>query len=93
MDVSLVYTHFLASGCTSVAQCEHLFAIVSDRRQDGAEGFDTHGDVQKMSGKEEVVVMSKERHQHIPNQVQESLKDERGPSVSLYSKCIVFFFK
>lgn len=58
---------------------------MSDRRQDGAQGFDTHGDVQKMSGKEEVVVMSKKRHQQVPNQVQESLDDERGPSVTLYS--------
>lgn len=66
---------------------------MSDRRQDGAQGFDTHGDVQKMSGKEEVVVMSKERHQKVPHQVQESLKDERGPSVTLYSKRILFFFK
>lgn len=39
-----------------------LFAIVSNRGQNGAQGFDAHGDVQKMSGEEEVVVMSKQRH-------------------------------
>lgn len=40
----------------------YLFAIVSYRRQNGAQGFDPHGDVQKMSGEEEVVVMSEKRH-------------------------------
>lgn len=51
----------------------HLFAIVGDRGQDGAQRFDAHGDVQQMSGEEEVVVMSKNRHQQIPNQVEEGL--------------------
>lgn len=62
----------------------HLFAVVSHRRQNGAQRFDPHGDVQEMSGKEEVVVVSKNRHQQIPNQVQESL---RRPSraVRLYT--------
>lgn len=43
-------------------QCADLFAVVSNRGQNGAQGFDTHSDVQKMSGEEEVVVVSKQRH-------------------------------
>lgn len=45
-----------------VRPAHHLFAIVGDRGQNGSQGFDTHGDVQKMSSKEEVVVVSKQRH-------------------------------
>lgn len=43
-------------------KCADLLAVVGNRGQDGAQGFDTHGDVQKMTGKEEVVVVSKQRH-------------------------------
>lgn len=53
----------------------HLFAVVSDRGQNGAQSFDTHGDVQKMASKEEVVVVSEQRHEHVPNQVEEGLKE------------------
>lgn len=34
-----------------------LFAVVCDRGQDGAQGLDTHGDVQQVAGEEEVVVV------------------------------------
>lgn len=64
----------------------HLFAIVSDRRQNGAQRFDAHGNVQEMSGEEEVVVMSENRHQQIPNQVEESLRRRsRAISLSLFT--------
>lgn len=36
-----------------------LFAIVCDWRQDSAQGLDTHGNIQQVAGKEEVVVMPK----------------------------------
>lgn len=52
----------------------HLFAVVSHRRQNGAQRFDPHGNVEEMSREEEVVVVSKNGHQQIPNQVQESLR-------------------
>lgn len=55
---------------------------MSNGGQNGAQGFDTHGDVQEVSGIEEVVVMSKQRHQHVPNKVEEGLKEERGLSVT-----------
>lgn len=66
-------------------KCADLFAVVSNGGQDGAKGFDTHGNVQKMSGKEEVVVVSEQRHEHVPNQVKEGLKDETELSVTPYS--------
>lgn len=57
-------------------KCADLFAVVSNRGQDGAQGFDTHGNVQEMTSEEEVVVVSEQRHQHVPNQVEEGLKEE-----------------
>ncbi len=52
----------------------YLFAIVSYRGQDGAQGFDAHSDVQQMTGVEKVVVVTKQWHDHIPNQIQERLR-------------------
>lgn len=64
----------------------HLFAIVGDRRQNGAQRFDAHGNVQEMSGEEEVVVMSENRHQQIPNQIEESLRRQsRAVSLSMFT--------
>lgn len=66
-----------------------LFAVVSHRRQNGAQRFDPHGDVQEMSGKEEVVVVAKNRHQQIPNQVQESLRrTSRAVSLSIFKSIL-----
>lgn len=63
-------------------KCADLLAVVSNGGQDGAEGFDTHGDVQKMSSKEEVVIVSEQGHQQVPNQVEEGLNIETGLSVT-----------
>lgn len=71
----------------------YLFAIVGNRRQNGAQGFHAHGDVQQMGGEEEVVVMSQQRHEHVPDQVQEGLNDERHSSVTLYLKQILYLFQ
>lgn len=49
----------------------HLFAVVCDRGEDGAEGFEPHGDVQQMSSKEEVVVVAQDGHGGVPHQIQE----------------------
>lgn len=51
----------------------HLFAIVCDRRKDGTECLKAHGDVQQVGSEEEVVVMTQNRHGHVPGQVQEGL--------------------
>lgn len=44
-----------------------------DRGEDGAEGLEPHGDVQEMSGKEEVVVVAQDGHGGVPHQVEERL--------------------
>lgn len=44
-----------------------------DRGEDGAKGFEAHGDVQQVSGKEEVVVVAEDGHGGVPHQVQEGL--------------------
>lgn len=54
-----------------------LLAIVSNRWQDGAKGLESHGDVQQMSSKEEVVEVSKNRHGGVPNEIQERLEEEK----------------
>lgn len=51
----------------------HLFAVVRDRGEDGAKGFEAHGDVQQVSSKEEVVVVAEDGHGGVPHQVQEGL--------------------
>lgn len=62
--------------------CPYLFAVVCDGGEDGAEGFEPHGDVQQMSGKEEVVVMAQDGHGGVPHQIQERLvrKQDENPS-------------
>lgn len=52
-----------------------LLSIVGDRRQDGAEGLEAHGDVQQMSSEEEVVEVSKNGHGGVPDQIQEVLEE------------------
>lgn len=51
----------------------HLFAVVGDRREDGAERFESHGDVQQVRSEEEVVVVSQDGHGGVPHQVEEGL--------------------
>lgn len=51
-----------------------LFAIVSYRRQNSPQGLEAHGDVQQMSSKEEVIVMSQNRHGGVPDQIEERLE-------------------
>lgn len=51
-----------------------LFTIVSHRREDGPQGLEAHGNVQQMSSKEEVIVMSQDRHSGVPDQVEERLE-------------------
>lgn len=52
----------------------HLFAIVCDRGKDSPKRLKTHGNVQKVSGKEEVVIVTQNWHGHVPSQVQERLQ-------------------
>ena len=51
-----------------------LFAVVRDRGQDGAQRLEAHGDVQQVGSEEEVVVVSQNRHGHVPGKVQEGLQ-------------------
>lgn len=51
-----------------------LFSIVCDGGKNGTECLKAHGDVQKVGSKEEVVIMTQNRHGHVPRQVQEGLK-------------------
>lgn len=44
------------------------------RGQNGAQGFNTHGDIQQMAGIEEIVVVAEQGHNRIPDQVQERLR-------------------
>lgn len=60
----------------------YLFAIVSDWGQDGPEGLEAHGDVQQVSGEEEVVKVSKNGHGGVPDQIQEVLQQEEQNSSS-----------
>lgn len=55
----------------------HLFAVVSDRGQDGPEGLEAHGDVQQVSSKEEVIKVAKNGHGGVPDQIQEVLQQEK----------------
>ncbi|TNN66590.1 hypothetical protein EYF80_023124 [Liparis tanakae] len=58
-----------------------LFAVVRNGGQNGAQGFDPHGDVQKKSGEEEVVVVSEQRRQHVPAEIEEGLMKGEGDAV------------
>lgn len=60
----------------SAGRTTYLLAIVSDRWQDGAKGLESHGDVQQVSSKEEVVEVSKNGHDCIPDEIQEGLEGE-----------------
>lgn len=51
----------------------HLLSVVGDRREDGAQRLDPHGDVQEVGSEEEVIVVSQEGHHHVPAQIQERL--------------------
>lgn len=46
-----------------------------DRREDGPQRLEAHGDVQQMGGKEEVIVVTEDGHAHVPGQIQERLQD------------------
>lgn len=59
-----------------------LFAIVSHGRQNSPQGLEAHGDVQQMSGEEEVIVMSQNRHGGVPDQIEERL-DIKAQDVSV----------
>lgn len=56
----------------------HLFAVVSDGGEDGAQGFEPHGDVQEMSSKEEIVVVAEDGHGGVPHQIQEGLANKQS---------------
>ena len=57
----------------ALLQWLHLFAIVGDGGEDGTQCFHTHGDVQQVTGKEEVVVVAQQGHDHVPHQVEKGL--------------------
>ena len=44
------------------------------RGKDGTKCLKAHGDIQKVGSEEEVVIMTQNRHGHIPGQVQEELQ-------------------
>ena len=69
----------------------YLFAIVCDWGQDGTQCFETHGDVEQMGSKEEVVVVTQDGHGHIPGQIQEGLQGARGRERLVYHfmKCVM----
>ena len=46
-----------------------LFAIMSYGGQDGPQGLDAHGDVQQVGGEEEVVVVTQNGHDGVPDQI------------------------
>ena len=48
-----------------------------DGGKDGAQGLEAHGDVQQMGGEEEVVEVSEDGHDGVPDQIQEVLSRER----------------
>lgn len=75
----------------SVGGRAHLLPVVSDRRQDGAERLEAHGDVQQMSSKEEVVEVSKNGHGGVPDQIQEVLKKGIQISKNLLESLTICF--
>jgi len=52
----------------------HLFAVVGDGGQDGAQRLEAHGDVQQVGREEEVVVVSQDGHGGVPHQIQKRLR-------------------
>ena len=69
---TLIYTLAPSAGRTTC-----LLPVVSDGRQDGAQGLEAHGDVQQMSGEEEVVEVPENGHGGVPDQIQEGLREQR----------------
>lgn len=73
MQIIQIYCTYVVMICFTAPSAgrSHLLPVVSDRRQDGAERLDAHGDVQQMSSKEEVVEVPKNGHGGVPDQIQE----------------------
>lgn len=69
----------------------YLFAIVGHRREDGPQGLEAHGNVQQMSGKEEVIVMSQNRHGGVPDQVEVRLEMKDKTLLSQYRIFFLMF--
>lgn len=63
MEIVLQHTHTRS----------HLFAVVCDRGKDGTKRLKPHGNVQKVSSKEEVVIVTQNGNGHVPSQIQERL--------------------
>jgi len=59
----------------------HLFAVMRDRGEDGAQRLEAHGDVQQMSSEEEVVVMAEDGHGGVPYEIQEGLAEEHNETL------------
>ena len=53
-----------------------------DWGEDGAQGLKTHGYVQEMGSKEEVVIVTQNWHGHVPRQIQEGLQQVSKRQVS-----------
>lgn len=79
----------------------YLFAIMSNWRQDSSQGFEAHSNVQQVSSKEEVVVVSKDWHGGVPDQVEKRLQHDHivisniqwatgasGGTKEKYSRCL-----
>lgn len=81
------FNYFLSP---SSDQTEYLFAVVSDRGEDGAKGLEAHGDVQQVSSEEEVVEVSENRHGGVPDQIQEVLQEKRDQGFNTNTSSSIF---
>lgn len=54
-----------------------LLAVVSDGLQDGPQSFETDSDIKQVGGKEEIVEVTQNGENEVPQTVQESLKFAR----------------
>ena len=66
-----------------------LLSVVCDRRQDGAKGLEAHGNVQQVGSEEEVVEMSKNGHNAVPDQIQEVLQGKKSSILINYDNKII----
>lgn len=51
-----------------------------DGGQDGPQGLESHGDVQQVGSKEEVIIVSQDGHGGVPDQIQERLQRQNEAS-------------
>ena len=69
--------------CVTVS---HLFAVVSDRLEDGSQRVEGHGHVEEMGREEEVVQVAQARPREVPGDVQERLDRKYTMLYQIYSE-------